>query len=93
MSASVITLAVLLFPSHHLALSLEALGLQLFRTLFNSYFRLLQLCGEPGMCAILAGFTLWAETAEIKWAQLLLLVVLESTVWAKGAESAVVVRT
>jgi hypothetical protein len=93
MSTSVISLAVLLFPSHHLALSFEALGLQLFWTLLNAYFRLLQFCGKPGMRTILAGFTFWAETAEVKRAQLLLLIVLESTVWAEGAESAVVVRT
>jgi hypothetical protein len=66
MSTPIVSLTLLLFPLHHLALPLKTLGLELFWTLLDAYFRLLEIRRKPGMCTIFAILAFWTETAEVE---------------------------
>jgi hypothetical protein len=66
MSTPIISLTILLFPPHHLALPLKTLSLKLFWALFDAYFRLLEIHGKPGVGTIFATLAFWTETAEVE---------------------------
>ena len=91
MSIPLVPLPLLLFPLHHLALTLQLLRLKLLSALLHTRLRFLEISRIPRVSTVLAAFPLWTKPAQVKRTQLVFLVVLQRTVWTEWTEAAVVV--
>jgi hypothetical protein len=91
MPTSFITLTLFLFSPHHLTFPLGALRIKFFLAFLYTHFWLLEICGKPCMCAILAVLAFRTETTKVEWTKFFLLVVFECAMRTKGTEAAVVV--